>query len=175
MIEENAAALGTDDPHDRSIDDIEGDGLSEDERRQLEWIGVRTVGQLRDIEAKGGSKTVQRVTGLPVNRLRAALERASAPLLEHVTPVENQPNDGVDAALIRLRGRNLLGGGGRPRVMLNGEAMALVSASDHELLLAPRAHQWSGGLEVISPDGPAAALSFDLTPFAPAPKLEAKQ
>ena len=174
MIEENAAALSTDDPHDRSIDDIEGDGLSEDERRQLEWIGVRTVGQLRDIEAKGGSKTVQRVTGLPVDRLRAALERASAPLIEHVTPVESQPNDSGDTALIRLRGRNLLGGGGRPRVTVNGEAMALVSASDHELLLAPRAHQWAGGLEVISPNGPAATLSFDLTPFAPAPKQEAK-
>ena len=58
--------------------------------------------------------------------------------------------------------------------MLNGEAMALVSASDRELLLAPRAHQWAGGLEVISPDGPAATYSFDLTPFAPSPKQEAK-
>ena len=172
MIEENAAAMAANDPLDRAIDD---DGMSEDERRQLEWIGVRTVGQLREAEAHDGGKTVERVTGLPVSRLRAALERASAPLLEHVTPVENRANENVDTALIKLRGRNLLGGGGKPRVTLNGEAMAVVSATDHELLLAPLAHQWAGGLEVISPHGPAAALSFDLTPFAPAPAMpEAK-
>ena len=44
MIEENAAAMSADDPEDRGIDEIGGDSLSEDERRQLEWIGVRTVG-----------------------------------------------------------------------------------------------------------------------------------
>jgi hypothetical protein len=167
MIEENASALAVDDPEDRAIDEIEGDSLSEDERRQLEWIGVRTVGQLRDIEAKGAGRTVQRVTGLPVTRIRAALERASAPLVDHVTPVDRQPGDTGEPPLIRLRGRNLLGGGGRPRVTLGGEAMAVVSASDRELLLAPQSHQWAGELAVIPPSGPAAALTFDLTPFAP--------
>ena len=166
MIEENAIALA-DDPDDRGIEELSDDSLSEDERRQLEWIGVRTVGQLRDIEAKGGSKTVQRVTGLPISRLRAALARASAPLVEHVTPVERTPADASDGPpLIRLRGRNLLGDG-PPRVTLGGETMAVVSASDRELLLAPRAHQWSGELSVVPPDGPATTLAFDLTPFAP--------
>ena len=173
MIEENAAALAVEDPEDRNIDEIEGANLNEDERRQLEWVGVRTVGQLRDIEAKGGGRTVQRVTGLPVDRLRAALERASAPLVEHVTPVERSPGDQSEGPpLIRLKGRNLLGGGGRPRVTLGGEAMAVVSASDRELLLAPQAHQWAGELCVAPADGlhggPATALAFDLTPFAPA-------
>jgi hypothetical protein len=171
MIEENAVAMTADDPEDRGIDEIEGDSLSEDERRQLEWIGVRTVGQLRDIEAKGGSKTVQRITGLPVNRLRAALERASAPLVEHVTPVDRQPGDTGEPPLVRLRGRNLLGGG-RPKVTLGGETMAVVSASDRELLLAPQSHQWAGELSVIPPTGPAAALAFDLTPFAPKARQE---
>ena len=165
MIEENAAAMSADDPEDRGIDEIGGDSLSEDERRQLEWIGVRTVGQLRDIEAKGGVKTVQRVTGLPVGRLRAALERASTPLIEHVTPVDRQPGDTNEPPLIRLRGHNLLGGG-PPRVMLGGESMAVVSASDRELLLAPQPHQWAGEISVIPPSGPVAALAFDLTPFA---------
>jgi hypothetical protein len=171
MIEENSAALGADDPEDPSIDEMQGDGLSEDDRRQLEWIGVHTVGQLRDnIEARGGGKTVQRVTGLPVTRLRAALERASAPLVEHVTAVDRQPGDAAEPPLIRLRGRNLLGGGQRPRVTLNGEAMAVVSASNRELLLAPQSHQWMGELAVIPSSGPAAAVAFDLTPFAPLPR-----
>ncbi|MEO8751433.1 MAG: hypothetical protein ABI624_02015 [Casimicrobiaceae bacterium] len=172
MIEENSAALGAEDPEDRGIDEIEGDSLSEDERRQLEWIGVRTVGQLRDIEAKGGGKTVQRVTGLPVTRLRAALERASAPLVEHVSPVDRRPEDTNEPPLIRLRGHNLLAGGGRPRVTVDGSAMAIVSASDRELLLAPQAHQWAGELAVIPASGTATALAFDLTPFAPAPRTE---
>lgn len=171
MIEENAAAMSADDPEDRGIDEIGGDSLSEDERRQLEWIGVRTVGQLRDIEAKGGVKTVQRVTGLPMGRLRAALERASTPLIEHVTPVDHQPGDTNERPLIRLRGHNLLGGG-RPKVMLGGEAMAVVSASDRELLLAPQPHQWAGELSVVPPSGPATVLAFDLTPFAAPPKPE---
>lgn len=180
MIEENSMAMTADDPADRNIDEIGGDSLSEDERRQLEWIGVRTVGQLREIQEKGGGRTVQRVTGLPVNRLRAALERASAPLVEHVTPVERTPGDTSEGPpLIRLRGHNLLGGGGRPRVTLGGETMALVSATDRELLLAPHAHQWAGELMLIpanSPPGaPVTALAFDLTPFAPvmpAPKMD---
>ena len=172
MIEENAQALTLDDPEDRSIDELEGDSLSEEERRQLEWIGVRTVGQLREIEQQGGGRTVQRVTGLPVNRLRAALERASAPLVEHVTPVERAPGDTSEGPpLLRLRGRNLLGGGGRPRVMLGGEAMAVVSATDREVLLAPRPDQWAGELSVSPANAvagtPVTALAFDLTPFAP--------
>jgi len=170
MIEENSVALSADDPEDPSIDEMQGDDLSEDDRRQLEWIGVHTVGQLRDnIEARGAGKTVQRVTGLPMTRLRAALERASAPRVEHVTAVEHQEG-AAEPPLIRLRGRNLLGGGQRPRVMLNGEAMAVVSASDRELLLAPQPHQWIGELAVIPSSGPAAAMAFDLTPFAPIPK-----
>jgi hypothetical protein len=174
MIEENATALA-DDPDDRGIEELAGEGLSEDERRQLEWIGVRTVGQLREIEAQGRSRTVQRVTGLPVSRLRAALERASAPLVDHVMPVERTPTDPSDGPpLIRLRGRNLLGGG-QPRVTLGGETMAVVSATDRELLLAPRAHQWAGELAVVPPAGPAMTLAFDLTPFAPPAKPDAAE
>jgi hypothetical protein len=170
MIEENAVAL-SDNPDDRAIDDIggDGDGLSEDDRRKLEWVGVRTVSQLRNLEAQGGAGTVQRVTGLPVSRLRAALERASTPFVEHITPVERP--GGVDASeppLLRLRGRNLLGGGGRPQVTLDGRAMALVSAHDNELLLAPQADQWAGELSVAPPAGPATTLAFDLSPYAPA-------
>ena len=174
MIEENAMQMAADDPDDRNIDDMDEGSLSEDERRRLEWVGVRTVGKLREMEAQGGANTVQRITGLPVNRLRAALERASAPLVEYVSPVERDAGDTSDSPpLIRLRGRNLLGGGGRPRVTLGGEAMAVVSATDRELLIAPKAHQWSGELAVTPPTGPATALAFDLSPFAPNVEAEA--
>ena len=168
MIEENAVTLGDDSPDDRAIEDIDDQELSEEERRKLEWVGVRTVGQLRELEAKGAAGTVQRVTGLPVTKLRAALARASAPLVEHVLPIERTPGDTAEEPpLLRLRGRNLLGGGGTPRVTLGGQPMALVSATDRELVLAPKPDQWAGELSVVPPAGPAAALAFDLTPFAP--------
>lgn len=168
MIEENAVALG-DDPEDRPIDDLKDDSLTEENRRQLEWIGVRTVGKLRELDAQGGAGAIGRITGLPVDRLKAALERASAPLVDHVLPVRRNLGDTADEPpLLRVRGHNLANGGA-PRVMLGGEAMAVVSASDRELLLAPLPHQWAGELSVTPGMGLAATMAFDLTPFAPAP------
>jgi hypothetical protein len=170
MIEENSAALSVEDHGDVAIDDMGDDGLSEDERRKLEWVGVRTVKQLRELQDQDGAKTVQRVTGLPVERLRAALERASSPQLQQALPLAQPGGDTAGPNLIKLRGRNLLSEG-TPRVTLGGEAMAVVSASDHELLLAPQSHQWAGEVRVTSPTGIASTLSFDLTPFAPKPEV----
>ena len=171
MIEENATALA-DDPNDRQIDDLDDDSLTEENRRQLEWIGVRTVDKLKELNAKGAVSAIGRVTGLPVDRLRQALERASAPSVDHVLPVGSRPDDDpTRPQLLRVRGRNLLGaatmGGGAPRVTLSGQPVAVVKASDREILLAPQAHQWAGELAVTLPEGVAATLSFDLTPFAP--------
>lgn len=107
MIEENAIAF-VEGPEDRSIDDLK-DELSDDERRRLEWVGVRTVSKLREVEEQGGARTVGRVTNLPVDWLSRALERASTPLVEHVTPVQSPGKEGGDLAnLLRIRGRNLV-------------------------------------------------------------------
>jgi DNA-binding phage protein len=172
MIEENAAALA-EDPDARQIDDLKDDSLTEENRRQLEWIGVRTVDKLKELNAKGGVSAIGRVTGLPVERLRQALERASAPAIDHVLPVARAPGDDSEQPqFLRVSGHNLMSDGGTgklaPRVLLGGQAMAVVKASDRELLLAPQPHQWAGELSVAPSAGPAATLSFDLTPFAPA-------
>jgi hypothetical protein len=165
MIEENAAALA-DDPNDRPITELKDDTLTEENRRQLEWIGVRTVGKLKELSAQGGASAIGRVTGLPVERLRAALARASAPALEHVTAVPMGAADDGMPPLLRVRGYNLADGGA-PRVTLGGELVAVVKATDRELLLAPATHQWAGELSVTSNGGLATTLAFDLTPFAP--------
>jgi hypothetical protein len=72
---------------------------------------------------------------------------------------------------MRVQGHNLLseGPGGRiaPSVTLGGQPMAVVRASERELVLAPQAHQWAGELSVKAAGAPAASMSFDLTPFAP--------
>ena len=169
MIEENASALA-DNPEERQIDDLKDDSLTEENRRQLEWIGVRTVDKLQEMDSKGGVGAIGRVTGLPVDRLRQALARASAPALEHVTPVA--PDAAGDShQFLRVRGHNLLGAGGQgtPKVTLGNQPVAVIKASPRELLLAPQAHQWSGELSVSHGPGAAASLAFDLSPFAPPP------
>jgi hypothetical protein len=162
MIEENAIAFA-DNPHDRSIDEL-GDDLTDEDRRKLEWVGVRTVGKLQEMSAQGGDRMVGRVTSLPVDRLRRALERASAPLMERVMPVTDGREG--DVPLLRVSGRNLMRAG-PPRVTLGGEAMAVVKASADELLLAPAPHQWAGELSVEPAPLVSHALAFDLRPYAP--------
>jgi hypothetical protein len=161
MIEENAIAF-SDSPQDRSIDEL-GDDLTAEDRRKLEWVGVRTVGKLQEMSAQGGDRTVGRVTSLPVDRLRRALDRASAPLMDHVVPVMG----GGDVPLLRVRGRNLMRGG-PPRVTLGGEPIAVVKASANELLLAPAPHQWAGELSVEPAPQVSHAMAFDLRHYVPA-------
>jgi hypothetical protein len=172
MIEENAVALAENED-ERSIDELK-DELSDEERRRLEWVGVRTVTKLRELEETGAARTVGRVTSLPVERLRRALARASTPLVEHVTPVTPAPGNDL-ANLVRVRGRNLVRDG-VPRVSIAGEPVGVVRASENELLLAPRAHQMHGELRVEPAPELAASLAFDLRPFwrdAPAVSTEA--
>jgi hypothetical protein len=160
MIEENAIAF-SDSPKERSIDEL-GDDLTDEDRRKLEWVGVRTVDKLQEMSAQGGDRTVGRVTSLPVDRLRRALERASAPLMDHVVPVV-----GGDMPLLRVSGRNLMRSG-PPRVTLGGAPVAVVKATANELLLAPAADQWAGELSVEPAPRISHAMAFDLRSYAPA-------
>jgi hypothetical protein len=170
MIEENAVAFG-EDPAERSIEDL-GDELSEEERRRLEWIGVRTVEKLKEVRDRGAERTVRRVTALPVDRLRQALKSASKPLAERIVPVERragEPSDGP--GLLRIAGRNLRGGG-LPRVTIGDEPVSVVRADEREIVIAPRAHQTAGELRVEVDPGVAATLAFDLRPFFDGPGPE---
>ena len=168
MIEETALALGGETEESEPIEDL-GEDLSAGERRRLEWLGVRTVSKLREMEKQGASRTVSRVTSVPVDRLRKALQRSSAPMVEHVSPVQRRPGDPADLpGLLRVRGRNLRGAD-LPRVTLAGEPVAVLKADETELLLAPQPHQWAGQLTVEPAPAIAAAVAFDLRAFAPPP------
>lgn len=161
MIDENAVAF-SEEQDDRSIDELHED-LSDEERRRLSWVGVRTVSKLRELQQRGGERTVNRVTSLPVDRLRRALERASNPLLEQVLPVRGS-GDGP-LRMLSLRGRNLVGDNGLPNVRIGGEPVAVLRASADELLVAPLAHQMAGMLEVLPSPQTRTALNFDLRPY----------
>jgi hypothetical protein len=165
-IEENAIAL-SDDPDDQSLDEL-GDELTSEERKRLEWAGVRTVKQFQDAQEKGTVSTIGRVTNLPIERLRKALERASLPMVQRVEPVMTAPNGNPDAPpLIRVTGRNLVRGGAFPQVRIGDRPVSILKSSPRELLLAPGKDQWAGELAVEAAPTQATAMSFDLTAFAP--------
>lgn len=171
MIEENAVAFA-ENPEDQSIETLEED-LSDEDRRKLEWVGVRTVRQLRELEKEGGSREVGRVTNLPVTRLRRALERASAPMVERVVPVGPAPDDPPDfRRILRVGGRNLVREGAVPRVTIGGRPAPILKSSETELLVAPDMQQWAGELRVETAPEIAAAMSFDLARYAPEPDLQ---
>lgn len=163
MIEENAVAFA-EDPEEQSIDDLKDD-LTEEERRRLEWVGVRTVSKLKEIVEKGEDRTVGRVTSLPVARLRSALQKMSAPLVQHVLPVQGPEEESQDLPnLLRIRGRNLKSKG-LPKVMMGGEPVSVVRASESEIVIAPQKHQMAGEITIEPAPDLAATMAFDLRPF----------
>ncbi len=165
MIDENAAALSeaADDPGLEALDSE----LTEEERRRLEWAGIRSVGKLRELTESGADREVAHVATLPVERLRKALERTSAPLVDQVLPVARAPDDPPgQPGLIRLRGRNLRGAG-LPRVAIGGRAVPVVQATDREIVVAPAPDQWAGEMRIEPEGGPPTALAFDLSAFGP--------
>ena len=167
-IEENAISLA-DDPDDQSLEEL-GEELTTEERKRLEWAGVLTVKQFQEASERGTVGTIGRVTNLPVERLRKALDRASTPLVQRVEPVAPTAGDAPGAPpLIRVTGRNLVRGGSFPQVRIGDRPVSILSSSPSELLLAPSGDQWSGELAVEAAPTMATAMNFDLSAFAPPP------
>ncbi|MCU7935203.1 MAG: hypothetical protein KZQ99_10030 [Candidatus Thiodiazotropha sp. (ex Dulcina madagascariensis)] len=143
MAEENSLSLSQDeDP--RALSEItEQGGLGEQERRQLEMVGIRTVGQFKRLSQNTDPKQVEAYLGIPVNRLRMALERSAQPAV-----TGNEPVQGADKRrLLRIRGANLMKGE-TPRVLMSGEPVEVLEASASELLVKPMSHHREGRFEV---------------------------
>jgi hypothetical protein len=157
MIEENTlhVAAELDEP---SLREVLGDTMTEEEQRRLEWAGIHTATQLRDLERQGGENAVERVSSIPALRLRQALERASQPLIRRVTAPEH--------GLLRVHGINLMKDQ-PPDVRIGGEPVAVVEASEKQLVLAPLAHQLGGVLELETTPGSRAEFSLTSNPAAP--------
>ncbi|MDQ0373925.1 hypothetical protein [Cellulomonas humilata] len=168
-IEENAISFSTD-PDDQPLDEL-GSELTTDERKRLEWAGVRTVKQFQEAEERGAVHTIGRVTNLPVDRLRKALERAAAPLVQRVEPVPPGVDRGaLEPPLLRVTGRNLIRHGALPQVRIGDRPVSVLKSAPDELLLAPDDGQWAGELSLRSAPTLATAMSFDLEAFRPSPR-----
>jgi len=70
MIDENTVSLSA--VRSPTLDEL---GLDDQERRQLEKLGVRNAEQLDQLKRTTGESTVARYSGLPVDRLRQAMSQ----------------------------------------------------------------------------------------------------
>ena len=144
MIEENTRPLSADDGGP-SIKDALGDELTPDEQRKLEWAGVYTVSQLRELPHRASAEIIERVARLPVSRLRAALTAATRP---KVTEVRKVPDPQQDQLVIN--GINL-DGGQPPQVHLDGNRLDVISATPHEIrVTAPPELALAGALDITT-------------------------
>jgi hypothetical protein len=162
MIEENAVQLAVESKEDVPLDEL-GDTLDEEERRRLEWIGVRTVAKLDEIQKRGLGRSVGRITNLPVDKLEHVLARASRPMVDDIEAEEGgRPGDELRQHL-RVRGRNLLRGGAPPAVSIAGKPVSVVRASERELVLAPALDQFAGQMSLAHDRRATTELWFDQT------------
>lgn len=148
MIEENTFQLKPDEP---SLKEVLGDEIDEDERRRLEWAGIHSVSQLRELQRQSGENAVEQIVQIPAMRLRAALERASRPYISHVN-VE-------DGARLRIRGRNLMQEQ-PPLVRVANEPAHVLEATERELLVAAPNGLLSGALSIETAPGIVAETEF---------------
>jgi hypothetical protein len=157
MIEENTRITAPR-PGDLTLKELLGDQITEDEQRRLEWAGVQSVSQLRELERTAGSAVLERVSQLPVDRLRNALRRAAQPRVRQVIRVP--AGDGAPP-LLRVQGDNLMREQ-PPAVSIRGERVPVVEASETELLVGPLGLDLRGALEVET--GPGEVTAFPLDP-----------
>ena len=116
MIEENTVSLSS--VRSPTLDEL---GLDDQERRQLERLGVRNAEQLDHLKRTTGETTVARYSGLPVDRLRQAMAqgRPGVKSVRPVTPapvsVDPMPSHGDAPEVVRVppRTRRLVLGGPR--------------------------------------------------------------
>jgi hypothetical protein len=156
MIEENTLQMA---PDDIPLHQVLGDEVSDEERRRLEWAGIRTVSQLRAMERQAGEQAIEQVVQIPAMRLRAALERASRPLVARV----GRESEGQ----LLIQGHNLQRQG-LPTVRIGGQPLRVVRASERELVVAPPDGPLNGTLSIETAPGMAVemALALDAPPDA---------
>jgi hypothetical protein len=155
MIEENTVKF---EPEDVPLTSVLTDELDEDEQRRLEWAGIRTVSQLRNLQREGSEQMVGQVAQIPATRLRQALQRASMPFISRVTP-------GQDGRL-SIRGLNLMNES-EPLVHIGGERAAVLEAGERELIVMPLAYTMDSLVSVETAPGQVIEGVFSAQPPYP--------
>lgn len=162
MLEEHAVEMQAEEP---AIADAV-DGLSEEDVRRLEWVGVRNLTELNAARARGGTHTIRRLSRLPADRLKQALSLAGERVVRRVAPFPMDPGtvDALDPATrfrLRVNGRNLARGGVRPRARIDGAPASVLEAGDSALVVAAPAGPLAGALTLEWPDGGVIEHRYD--------------
>src|SRR5215469_725765 len=144
MMEENTPHLSVG-PDEPTLQEALGNELTPEERRRLEWVGIHTLSQFRELQSRSGESAIEQVASIPAARLRAALERAAHPFVESVTTVPPETDGGP--ALLHIIGRNFYENN-PPDVRIGGEPVPIVRVTPREVLLAPQPHQFRGDLTI---------------------------
>ena len=155
MVEENTYSMAQEeDP--RTLDDLGGDGFDDEERRRLEMVGVRTVGQFKRMTHGTDPRQMEAFLGIPVNKLQAALERSAKPAVAGHEVVQGPRG----RAMLLIRGANLMKGDS-PMVTIQGEPVEVVESSPRALLVRPLSHHREGQFE-IDVNGERASGFFEM-------------
>lgn len=149
---ENTEGILDDSDETHPDEDLENE-LSEQERRRLEWAGIRSARQLREVQQRAGEGTLRAVTSIPIERLRAALLRANRPIISTVRPDPLHPQSTPQAPVLRVSGRNLVREGTLPTVSIDSRRAAVIQSSDTELLIAPIEPVHAGVLSIETAAG----------------------
>jgi hypothetical protein len=165
MMEENTAHL-TQGPDEPTLQEALGNELSPEERRRLEWAGIHTLSQFRELQSHSGESAIEQVASIPAARLKAALERATHPFVDSINPVPPE-SDGTPP-LLHIRGRNFLGNNPLD-VRIGGEPVPVVRVSPREVILAPQPHQFHGDLTIQTAPGRVARTRLSLPNAAAEP------
>lgn len=162
MLEEHAVEMQAEEP--AIADAVEG--LSEEDVRRLEWVGVRNLSELNAARARGGSHTIRRLSRLPADRLKQALSLAGERVVRRVAPQLMEPGtvatlDPATRFRLRVSGRNLAREGLRPRARIDGVPASVLEVGDSSLVVAAQQGPLSGALTLEWPDGGVIEHRFD--------------
>jgi hypothetical protein len=166
MIEENTLQTTASQAAEPTIEEFvkenTGQEITEEDQRRLEWGGVHTIAQLRQLERTGGTGALRRIAGsTPVERLRAALMKTDSPRIETIRREARPAINGVRRNLMRIAGRNLMQGGA-PEVTIDGQTARVLEARPDELLIERTADSASGTIALTTAPGLEMALAFEL-------------
>jgi hypothetical protein len=165
MIDENTRSLSAD-VGEPTLKEVLGDDLTEDDRRRLEWAGIRSVSQLREVQRSASPEVIGRVSQLPVDRLRMALENVGRPRIRDVSALI-RPEPGPPE--LRIRGDNLASE--LPaQVRIEGRAARVRLATPTELVVEPPDGLLAGSLDIETEPGAVATAKFDARPATPPPQ-----
>lgn len=187
MIEENAMNFHAEDPK-FSLREALGNQINEEDRRSLERIGVRSIGQLNELRKAAGADVVARLARMPINRLQQAMLAAAAPRVTRIeqdtpprrttpadrdikpfAPIKTTLPSRAEAKKISAVGQPprptrihvaapLLRNGRVPLVRAAGEAVPVIESLDQNLVLEPLAHQLGSLAELDFGDGEVASV-----------------